>query len=326
MQRSRLDAEDFYFQRRVSSEDPFQDQQEQNLLAPMPWILTSPHPLLTAACAVEEGGQAGTTPGPTTAPSTSGAATTAPPTTGTAPGVEATLLQVFDGDTLLVSLGGAEEEIRLLGVNAPERDECFGDQARDALAGLLGDRPLFVAAERERDQFGRLLAYAYAGDGLLNLALVETGFVLALQDDHPRLAEFLRADEQAFASGLGMWAADACGPPSGASITLLQIEANPPGPDEDALNGEWVLLQNQGEQAADLTGWVLRDESSVNRYAFPAGTLLAPEQQLRVHAGCGEGSATDLYWCSDGPVWNNGGDTALLLDPQGNVASLLAYP
>ena len=48
---SRLDAEDFYFQRKVSSEDPFQDQQEQNLLAPMPWILTSPHPLLTAACA-----------------------------------------------------------------------------------------------------------------------------------------------------------------------------------------------------------------------------------------------------------------------------------
>lgn len=47
----RLDAEDFYFQRRVSSEDPFQDQQERNLLAPMPWILTSPHPLLTAACA-----------------------------------------------------------------------------------------------------------------------------------------------------------------------------------------------------------------------------------------------------------------------------------
>jgi hypothetical protein len=48
---SRLDAEDFYFQRKVSSDDPFQDQQEQNLLAPMPWILTSPHPLLTAACA-----------------------------------------------------------------------------------------------------------------------------------------------------------------------------------------------------------------------------------------------------------------------------------
>ncbi len=46
-----LTAEDFYFQREGHWEDPFQDQLEQNLLAPMPWILTSPHPLLTAACA-----------------------------------------------------------------------------------------------------------------------------------------------------------------------------------------------------------------------------------------------------------------------------------
>ena len=48
---SLLAAEDFYFVHNVGGEDPFQDQQEQNLLAPMPWILTSPYPLLTAACA-----------------------------------------------------------------------------------------------------------------------------------------------------------------------------------------------------------------------------------------------------------------------------------
>lgn len=46
-----LSAEDFYFQREGSWPDPFQDQLEQNLLAPMPWVLTSKHPLLTAACA-----------------------------------------------------------------------------------------------------------------------------------------------------------------------------------------------------------------------------------------------------------------------------------
>lgn len=46
-----LEAEDFFFQREGHWEDPFQDQLEQNLLAPMPWILTSKNPLLTAACA-----------------------------------------------------------------------------------------------------------------------------------------------------------------------------------------------------------------------------------------------------------------------------------
>jgi micrococcal nuclease len=275
--------------------------------------------LLAAACTVEEAGPGATTPGPTVTTTPTSA------TNGTTPGVEATVLQVFDGDTLLVSVDGAEEEVRLLGVNAAERDECFGDEAREALAGLLGAGPLRIDAQRERDQFGRLLAYAYAGDDLANLALVEAGFVLALQDDHPRLAEFLRADEHAFASGLGMWAADACGAPAPGAITLLHIEANPPGPDEDDLNGEWVLLENQGEQAADLTGWVLRDESSEHRYRFPEATLLEPGGQAAVYTGCGSDGASDLYWCKGGPVWNNGGDTALLLDPQGNVSDRLRY-
>jgi hypothetical protein len=48
---SQLAAEDFYFRHKGGYLDPLQDQLENNLLAPMPWILTSKHPLLTAACA-----------------------------------------------------------------------------------------------------------------------------------------------------------------------------------------------------------------------------------------------------------------------------------
>ena len=47
----RLAAEDFYFRHKSDSPDPFQDQLESNLITPMPWILSSKHPLLTAACA-----------------------------------------------------------------------------------------------------------------------------------------------------------------------------------------------------------------------------------------------------------------------------------
>ena len=43
-----LAAEDFYFRREGGNPE---DQLENNLLAPMPWILTSVHPLLAAACA-----------------------------------------------------------------------------------------------------------------------------------------------------------------------------------------------------------------------------------------------------------------------------------
>lgn len=45
-----LAAEDFYYKRTFLNRDPLQDQLERNLIAPMPWIVTSQHPMLTAAC------------------------------------------------------------------------------------------------------------------------------------------------------------------------------------------------------------------------------------------------------------------------------------
>jgi hypothetical protein len=48
---SLLAAEDFYFRHDLINADPTLNQLEHNLLAPMPWIMTSKHPLLTAAIA-----------------------------------------------------------------------------------------------------------------------------------------------------------------------------------------------------------------------------------------------------------------------------------
>jgi micrococcal nuclease len=261
--------------------------------------------------------------GPTTGPRPTAASSTSAPTSAAASGVE--VLEVVDGDTLRVVLDGGEEEVRLLGINAPEHDECFGDRAREALEQRLAGGPLRLGEGTERDQYGRLLAYAYAGDTLLNLALVQNGLALALHAEHPRLAEFLQADEQAYSGGIGIWAVDACGPPSMAPVTIIDLSFDPPGRDEDDLNGEWVLLADRSDLEADLSGWVLRDESSDHRYHFPAGTVLQPGGQVRVHTGSGNDGEGDLFWGEEGPVWNNGGDTALLLDPAGNVAGRLRY-
>ncbi len=102
------------------------------------------------------------------------------------------------------------------------------------------------------------------------------------------------------------------------------MESNPDGPDEDDLNGEFVVLGNQAAEI-DLTGWTVRDESSANRYALPDGFTLAEGAGVTIHTGCGEDTATDLYWCADQPVWNNDGDTALLLDPVGAPVSRYRY-
>lgn len=46
----KLVPEDFQFKRIFVNRDPLQDQLERNLLAPMPWIVSARHPMLTAVC------------------------------------------------------------------------------------------------------------------------------------------------------------------------------------------------------------------------------------------------------------------------------------
>jgi len=272
--------------------------------------------LLTALLASCGEGATGTQPTTQTLPSI-----TTSPSNSTA----AVVLQVFDGDTLLALVDGAEEEVRLLGINAPERDECHSGPASAALAELTASRAVSVDAAGGRDGYGRLLAYVYADGTLINLALLADGAAIAVHTDHQLLEQFLDAEEAAFTAELGLWAPEACGPAITTGVVIVSVAADPAGPDGDALHEEYVTLTNTGAAEADLSGWKLRDESSQHRYNFHLGTLIAPGAQVRVHTGCGSDDAGDLYWCADGPVWNNGGDSVLLLDPSGNVAGRLRY-
>ena len=56
---------------------------------------------------------------------------------------------------------------------------------------------------------------------------------------------------------------------------------------------------------------------------IPDGTMLAPRDAVAVWSGCAVISG--LAWCSDTPIWNNGGDSALLLSPAGNIVAHARY-
>jgi ribosomal protein L35AE/L33A len=99
-------------------------------------------------------------------------------------------------------------------------------------------------------------------------------------------------------------------------ISGTQFDA--PGPEAPNLANEWVELTNGGAQPQDLTGWSLKDEKN-HVYKFPSGFTLAPGTSVKVRTGIGTDSGTDLYWGRKAAVWNNTGDIAYLLDPQGKV-------
>ena len=126
---------------------------------------------------------------------------------------------VFDGDTIVVVLGGREVTVRLIGVDTPETGrpdtpvQFYGPEASDfTRRALLGKQVQleFEAPGRPggaTDKYGRTLAYVIAGDGTnFNLELVRLGYgrVYAKYPFQYQRA-FEKAERAARKAGLGLW-------------------------------------------------------------------------------------------------------------------------
>ncbi|MCU0661231.1 MAG: thermonuclease family protein [Myxococcota bacterium] len=122
------------------------------------------------------------------------------------------LLKVVDGDTLKVRRAGVQEYVRLLRTNTPEKGEPGYREATQTLEELIRERPLRLEPETgsdlERDRYGRLLAYVFAGDRNLSLAMVESGWTRFYTrfGKGKYAAQLEAAQAAAKEKGLGLWA------------------------------------------------------------------------------------------------------------------------
>ncbi len=136
---------------------------------------------------------------------------------GSAPAGQATVVRVVDGDTVLVTIGGRKERVRLIGVDTPESVkpgtpvQCFALEASARTKALL---PVGTAVRLERDvelrdRYRRLLAYVFRQpDGLfVNLALAREGDAVPYTFP-PNVAhadDFVAAATEARQAVRGLW-------------------------------------------------------------------------------------------------------------------------
>jgi endonuclease YncB( thermonuclease family) len=80
-------------------------------------------------------------------------------------------LYVTDGDT--IKLDG--ERIRLTCIDAPEKTQPYGLEAKEHLMNLLKDKTIEVAME-SKDQYGRTLAWLIVEGDTINNTMVKDGF------------------------------------------------------------------------------------------------------------------------------------------------------
>jgi micrococcal nuclease len=124
------------------------------------------------------------------------------------------VVRVVDGDTAIVEIGGQEQRVRFIGIDAPESVvpgepvECFGPEAADYTRERLEGANVRIEYDVERrDRFERTLAYVWLGDELFNETLVREGYALVttFPPNVRYVDRFVDAQRAARARERGLW-------------------------------------------------------------------------------------------------------------------------
>jgi len=271
------------------------------------------------------------TPVPTATPPP--AATPRPATTATPAPDVVQVLRIIDGDTITVRLGGRERTLRYIGIDCPEPPhpgrpvEWLADEATAANRALVAGQQVRLEADvSETDPSGRLLAYVWLGDTMVNEELVRLGMAAskAYPPDTKHQARLDTAQDVARAAGIGLWGAPPTptitptpAPPTGAILEITEHH----GGDVP----EIIKLCNRGDAPQDMTGWHLYSEVGQQTYDFPSGYMLDAGACVSVRSAADFCPEDQLFW-TEKNMWNNRKcDIARLIDPSGREIHSLPH-
>ena len=132
-------------------------------------------------------------------------------------------MKIVSGDTIHVFVNGDVDRVRYIGVTAPDpgdgRPDSGDPYGREALTfnrGLMNARNVRLELDvLERDPEGRLLAYVWLGDVMVNAEMIARGLgqVITGGPNVRHQEALLRRQEQARAAKLGIWKTAAPAPP-----------------------------------------------------------------------------------------------------------------
>lgn len=259
------------------------------------------------------------------------------------------IIEVIDGDTVIGrKQDNTEETLRLMGVDTPETGEIESDDWDRIPDSDIGDRWLSDWADKSttfirerikgetvhvvtdnsadlRGSYGRLLVYIYPDleDKSLNQQLLEQGYARMYDSEFSLRTEFKQSEQNAIDENIGLWGFEGLiEETDGIAITSINEEVE--GDAYENLNKEKIVLKNTSSSEKSLSQWTIEDGSGI-KYTFPNNFSIQPNQNVTVHSGSGENTETDLYWGSDRPIWNNGGDTIILKNSENDIILTYTY-
>lgn len=136
--------------------------------------------------------------------------------------LNAELVRVVDGDTIIVSIDNNDERVRIIGINTPESVkpnspvECFGKESSAHITNLLNQsgnlRIETDPTQDTRDRNGRLLAHVFVGDVNIAQQMIADGYGYEYTYRVPYIyqSEYRSAEKDARENKRGLWSPDTC--------------------------------------------------------------------------------------------------------------------
>ena len=271
----------------------------------------------------------------------------------------AKLLWVDDGDTIDVRMATSTGKrksvrVRITGIQAMEqtvynsnpfrrRGQCHALQATERLEQLIrmSRGVVRLGAQDETSISGRRARRSVAVK--IRGTWRDVGSILVSEGHalwHSQRVEqvwntpYNTLAQHAAAARVNLWDTNFCGGgPAEPAPLRVHVTYDPPGYDDDNVNGEQVTVQNLSpDMTVPLAGWWLRD-SSLKAYRFPSWAVIPPGGTVTVHVGRGTDSSYQFYWGREYALFDNSpgdsrgyGDGAYLFDFQGDLRAWMTYP
>ncbi len=173
------------------------------------------------------------------------------------PGVAADTLigrvvNIADGDMAIVlDSNRVQHQIQLADIDAPEKKQDFGTQAREALASKIQGRDVKVETQGT-DRYKRMIGTVLLDGRNINLELVAEGWAWQYKK-YSNSTMIADAEKSARAAGLGLWAGKDPMPPWEFRRTEAERKAKPPGPQTTSRRAP---LQFQPSEPREMSGKV----------------------------------------------------------------------
>lgn len=119
------------------------------------------------------------------------------------------VIHIADGDSLTIMRDNTQYKIRLLGIDAPERDQPYGKQARVALNRAINGK-VVNADWNKKDDYGRLVAKVSYKQQDIGLQQIQKGmawhYKQYVREQEPEdQSRYAQAEYQAKRDKQGLW-------------------------------------------------------------------------------------------------------------------------